>query len=97
MSFFDFFRSKKNTNSAQIAKERLQIIVAHQRSEADNEDNAGISKEDLAKLQQEIMDVIKKYVHVDEDKFSVSLDKSGDCSVLELNVALADQSEKPDE
>ncbi|MCR3821927.1 cell division topological specificity factor MinE, partial [Pseudomonas aeruginosa] len=33
MSLLDFFRSRKSQNSASIAKERLQIIVAHERGQ----------------------------------------------------------------
>lgn len=80
MSIFDYFRSPKK-NTASIAKERLQIIVAHERSKRHQPDY-------LPALQQEILDVIRKYVQVDQDQVDVQLDKNGDCSVLELNVTL---------
>lgn len=83
MSFFDYFRSKK-TNSASIAKERLQIIVAHERSQRDQPDY-------LPALQQEILAVIRKYVQIDDDQVQVQLDKNDSCSVLELNVTLPDR------
>lgn len=80
MSFFDYFKSNKK-NTASIAKERLQIIVAHERGKRDQPDY-------LPQLQQEILDVIRKYVSIDQDQVQVQLDKSDDCSVLELNVTL---------
>lgn len=80
MSIFDYFRSTKK-NTASIAKERLQIIVAHERSKRNQPDY-------LPALQQEILEVIRKYVQVDQDQVDVQLDKNGDCSVLELNVTL---------
>lgn len=83
MSFFDYFRSKKN-NSASIAKERLQIIVAHERFQRDQPDY-------LPALQQEILSVIRKYVQVEDDQVQVQLDKNDRCSVLELNVTLPDR------
>ena len=83
MSFFDYFRSKK-TNSASIAKERLQITVAHERSQRDQPDY-------LPALQQEILAVIRKYVQIDDDQVQVQLDKNDSCSVLELNVTLPDR------
>ncbi|NCX94472.1 MAG: cell division topological specificity factor MinE, partial [Gammaproteobacteria bacterium] len=43
----------------------------------------------LRKLQQEIMQVIAKYVNVDENQVIVELGQRGDCSILELNVTLS--------
>jgi len=80
MSFLDYFKSNKK-NTASIAKERLQIIVAHERGKREQPDY-------LPQLQQEILDVIRKYVPVGQDQVQVQLDKSDDCSVLELNVTL---------
>ena len=84
MSFFDYFRSKKTT-SASIAKERLQIIVAHERSQRDQPDY-------LPRLQQELLEVIRKYVAISDDMVQVQLDKSDNCSVLELNVTLPEEA-----
>ena len=75
MSFFDYF------NTASIARERLQIIVAHERGKREQPDY-------LPQLQQEILDVIRKYVNVGQDQVQVQLDKNDDCSILELNITL---------
>jgi len=80
MSFLDYFKSSKK-NTASIARERLQIIVAHERGKREQPDY-------LPQLQQEILDVIRKYVQVDQNQVQVQLDKNGNCSVLELNVTL---------
>ncbi|MDX1633519.1 MAG: cell division topological specificity factor MinE [Marinobacter sp.] len=80
MSFFDYFKAKKNT-SASVAKERLQIIVAHERGKRDQPDY-------LPQLQQELLAVIRKYVQIDDDMVQVELDRNENCSVLELNVTL---------
>lgn len=80
MSFLDYFKSTKK-NTASIAKERLQIIVAHERGQREQ-------PEYLPMLQQEILEVIRKYVPIDQDQVQVQLDKNDDCSVLELNVTL---------
>ena len=53
MSFFDYFRSKKNS-TASVAKERLQIIVAHERGQREQPDY-------LPQLQQELLQVIRKF------------------------------------
>ena len=83
MSFLDLFRAK--TNSANLAKERLQIIIPHERTARSGPDY-------LPALRRDIMDVIKRYVSIQEDQISVQLEKSGTCSVLELNVTLPDSA-----
>ncbi len=88
MSLLDYFRSKKTQNSAKLAKERLQIIVAHERSQRDTPDY-------LPQMQQDILEVIRKYVKIDIDQISVQLDQKGDnLSVLELNIMFPDLDEK---
>lgn len=88
MSLLDYFRSKKNQNSARLAKERLQIIVAHERSQRDTPDY-------LPQMQQDILAVIRKYVDIDIDQISVQLDQKGDnLSVLELNIMFPEADEK---
>jgi cell division topological specificity factor len=71
----------KQPASANLAKERLQIIVAHERNKRNQPDY-------LPLMQQEILEVIRKYVSIDMDQVSVQLDNDDDCSVLELNVTL---------
>ncbi len=85
MSLLDYFKTKKKPNTAVTAKERLQIIVAHQRGERDAPDY-------FPQMKQEIIEVIKKYVHIDSDQVSVQLDQNDDkLSVLELNVTLPEE------
>ncbi len=81
MSILGFFKSNKKQATASIAKERLQIIVAHERNQRSQPDY-------LPKLQQELLDVIRKYVDVEQDQVEVALDNNGNCSVLELNITL---------
>lgn len=80
MSFLDYF-TRNNRDSAIIAKERLQIIVAHERSKREQ-------PEYLADLQKDIMVVVRKYVDINTDDIEVQLEQNGDCAVLELNVTL---------
>lgn len=86
MSILDYFRSSRRTSAA-IAKERLQIIVAHERGLVNSPDY-------LPMLQQDILEVVRKYVDIDTDDIKISMDKSGDCEVLELNIALPDEQNK---
>lgn len=84
MSLLDYFRSKRNRRSAGLAKERLQILVAHERAARDGLDY-------LPALQDELLAVIQKYVQVDRDAVQIELDREGDYEVLELNVTLPER------
>lgn len=79
MKIFDFFRAPKRT-AAQVAKERLQIIVSHE--------SAQKSGNFIKDLQRELLEVISKYVNIDPELIKVQLEQHGDQSVLELNVTL---------
>ncbi|WP_462379257.1 cell division topological specificity factor MinE [Pseudomonas sp. Marseille-QA0892] len=83
MNIFDFFRERKKDTAA-IAKERLQIIVAHERGQRTQPDY-------LPALQKELVEVIRKYVNIDQDQVQVALDDQGGYSILELNVTLPDR------
>lgn len=84
MSLLDYFRSPKS-NNASLAKERLQIIVAHERGSRSSPDY-------LPQLKQDILAVIAKYVNISEDQVTVEFDNTDDLAVLELNVTLPDQN-----
>ncbi|MBE8716728.1 cell division topological specificity factor MinE [Cellvibrio polysaccharolyticus] len=81
MSIFDYLRKKRAPSTASVAKERLQIIVAHERNKRNQPDY-------LPQMQQEIIDVIRKYININSDQVAVKLDDSENCSVLELNITL---------
>ena len=82
MSIFDFLKPKKNT--AQTAKNRLQIIIAQERSSQGAPDY-------LPLMRREILEVIRKYVNIDQDQVQVALENQGSCSILELNITLPDR------
>ena len=81
MSLLDLLRFKQK-NSASTAKERLQIVVSHQRANANNKPDF------LAKLHQELVDVVSKYTNIDREHIQVELQNEGDFSVLELNITI---------
>lgn len=86
MALLDFFLSRKKA-TANIAKERLQIIVAERRR-GDSEPHY------LPQLKRDILEVICKYVQIDPQMVSVQLEQKGDdISVLELNVTLPEAEE----
>ncbi len=80
MSLLNYFRGRQK-NTASIAKERLQVIVLHKR-------NAGHDTDFLLNLQRELIEVIAKYVAVDQDQVKVELERAGNYSTLELNITL---------
>ena len=82
MSWLDFFRGqRKEPPSASAAKERLQIVLAHER--------IGRTREDfLPKLQQELVAVVARYVAIDPGKVNVNLDRGGDMSTLAIEIEL---------
>lgn len=78
------FRSKRVT-PASVAKERLQIIISHERSQQKN-------PEYLMDLQKDIVDVIAKYIKIDKDAVKVQLEHHGENAVLELNVTMPEEA-----
>ena len=73
---------------ASVAKERLQLIIAHER-------NGATSKQDfLPDLQKDLIAVISKYVSVNPDDIKVSLEKQGNYEVLEVNIVLPEPGNK---
>ena len=86
MGILDFLKRKPEP-SATVAKERLRIIVAQERSTRGAPDY-------LPLLRNELLEVIKKYVHVDLEAISVNVERDSGHEVLELSVALPDH-EKP--
>ncbi|MGA7983401.1 MAG: cell division topological specificity factor MinE [Chromatiaceae bacterium] len=83
MGLLDYFRSTRPKGSASVAKERLQILVAHDRS-------ARHRPSYLPKLQREILEVIRKYVEVDMSSVSVNYEQEDSREILELNIILPD-------
>ena len=81
----NLFRPKYG--SANMARERLRIIVAHERYQRKSPDF-------LPKLQEEITSVIAKYVKVEKDQVLVAFGQKGDCSTLELNITLPEDMPK---
>lgn len=83
MGLLALFRSKPRT--AQVAKERLRIIVSQERS------RRGGGPDYLPLLRKELLEVIRKYVNVDPDAIQVNVEKEDGHEILELSVALPEQ------
>ncbi len=84
MSFLSFFIGEKK-KTASVAKERLQIILAHERG------GRGGSRSDyLPALQRELVAVISKYVSIRPEDIKVQLERQDDLEVLEVKIELPD-------
>jgi cell division topological specificity factor len=76
MNLITLFRRR---SSAPVARERLQVLLAHERSI--------VGKSDLLMtLQDEILAVIAKHFTVDRDKVQIKLDRGDTVSTLEIDV-----------
>jgi cell division topological specificity factor len=76
MSLFGLFKSR---GSAPVARERLQILLAHERASHGQSDLLSI-------LRDEILAVVAKHVNVEQDQVRVTLDRGDTVSMLEIDV-----------
>jgi len=75
---FSFFKSK---TSAPVARDRLKVLLAHER--------AFLNKPDLiAVLREEILAVIHKHVQVDPDKVRVTTERDAKVSTLSVDIEI---------
>ena len=81
-SFLSFLLGEKK-KTASVAKERLQIILAHERSgrNADEPDY-------LPALQRELVEVLSKYIKINAEDIKVQLDRQDNLEVLEVKIEL---------
>lgn len=83
MSILDIFRKDKKS-SASLAKDRLLQLIVDQRI------HSKIDKLDLDKLQRELIEVISRYLPINEHEVTVEVERDDNRSILELNVVLPD-------
>jgi len=83
MSLLSFLPGEKK-KTATVAKERLQLILAHERGSRNS------SPDFLPQLQRELLAVISKYVTIQPDDIKVQLDRQDNLEVLEVKIELAD-------
>ena len=82
MSFLSFLLGQKKT-SANVATERLQIILAHERVGGGNN-----SPDYLPALQKELLAVISKYVQINPEDIKVQFDRQDSLEVLEVKIEM---------
>ncbi|MHC9234348.1 cell division topological specificity factor MinE [Pseudooceanicola sp. 502str34] len=79
MKTFGLIPWPRKANSARAAKERLQILLAHERS-------GGSSPDYLPALQRDILEVIRRHMEIDSDAVEIRMEKGEDVSSLEINI-----------
>ena len=88
MSLLSFLRGE-TTKTASVATERLQIILAHERSGR----SAG-QPDYLPALQRELVAVISKYISINADDIKVHLERQDNLEVLEVKIELPEVATK---
>lgn len=71
----------RRKNTASTARERLQILVAHDRASKATADLMPV-------LQKEILAVVRKHLSVEQDNVDVRMDRGEGGSMLEINIEL---------
>lgn len=85
MSLFDLFKANERPRgTAQVACERLKIVMAHER-------NRERAPDYLPALQDELLAVISKYVRVANDDIKVQFERQEHYDILEVNITLPER------
>ena len=83
MSLFNLFGRR---GSAPVARERLQILLAHERSVCGQSDL-------LTVLREEILSVIAKHISIDQDHVRITMDRGAQVSMLEIDVEIPNSTD----
>ena len=78
MSLFNWFRQR---NTAPVARERLKMVLAHERV-------GNTHSQLVAVLQEEILAVIAKHMQIDRDKVNIKLDRGDEVNTLEIDIEM---------
>ena len=87
MDWLRIFRGDRK-NTAQTAKDRLMIAVAHQR----RGDGNGLRF--LPQMRQELLNVVRKYIEVPDDSVQFTVQREDGLEILELNITLPEDAKK---
>ena len=85
MNVFNFLRRR---GSAPVARERLQILLAHERKASGQSDLLNV-------LREEILAVVAKHVSLDPDRVRISMDRGDPVSVLEVDIEIPNKFDMP--
>lgn len=82
MGFWNRLLGREPT-SREIAKDRLQLVLIH--------DRLGLSQETISQMQEEIIAVLSRYVDIERDKMDISLTQKRGQNKLVANIPLRPQ------
>ena len=85
MNVFNFLRRR---GSAPVARERLQILLAHERKASSQPDLLNV-------LREEILAVVAKHISLDPDRVRISMDRGDPVSVLEVDIEIPNRFDMP--
>ena len=88
MSIFGFSFRPRKAATAQTAKERLQILLAHERADTASQDIMPL-------LQRDILEVIRRHMKIDGDAVDIRMERDDDRSSLEINIELPGAGFRP--
>ena len=86
MDFFTWLKKKDNTASKNVAKDRLKLVLVH--------DRVNCSSQILEMLKTDIIKVISNYMEIDEEELDIQItqtqsdDKTGTVPVLYANIPI---------
>ncbi|MFN4271332.1 MAG: cell division topological specificity factor MinE [Aliihoeflea sp.] len=84
----NLFRLFSRNQSAPAARERLQVLLAHERASTGGSDL-------VSKLRDEILKVISKHMQIDQDKVSVRMERGEQVSTLAVDIEIPFTPGKP--
>ncbi|MFN2134105.1 MAG: cell division topological specificity factor MinE [Anaerolineae bacterium] len=84
MGFLQFLRRDKSPSSREVAKERLQLVLVHDRTQ--------ISPMLMQTLKDEIIAVISKHVPIDREAVDISFTQNRRESRLQADIPLQPRS-----
>ena len=84
MNLFRFF---SRSESAPAARERLQVLLAHERASAGGSDL-------VTKLRDEILQVISKHMQIDDEKVRVTMERGAQVSTLAVDIEIPFDAKK---
>jgi cell division topological specificity factor len=83
MNIMSFFGRRGDT--ASVAKNRLQILLAHERG-----GNSATDAKLISSLREDILAVVAKHINIDPDAVRLEMDRNGDITTLGIDIELPD-------
>ena len=78
LDFLTRFFSKENLPSKEVARERLRLVLVH--------DRASVSPDFINQLKEDLIKVIREYLEIDEEALQVTLENEEDSIALVANI-----------